>query len=101
MVSTYLSYDLVVRDMKASLDRTASDPQVAREAAYYKENIGKVTSVDEFLDNYRLYSYAMKAYGLEDMVYAKAFMKKVRNGGVAAITWVEVIPKVGVAVSQG
>ncbi|MBU3961108.1 MAG: DUF1217 domain-containing protein [Alphaproteobacteria bacterium] len=77
MVSTYLSYDLVVRDMKASLDRTASDAQVAREAAYYEENIGKVTSVDEFLDDYRLYSYAMKAYGLEDMTYATAFMKRV------------------------
>lgn len=77
MVSTYLSYDLVVRDMKASLDRTASDAQVAREAAYYEENIGKVTSVEEFLDDYQLYSYAMKAYGLEDMTYATAFMKKV------------------------
>lgn len=77
MVSTFLSYDLVVRDMKASLDRTASEAQTAREASYYKENIGKVTSVDEFLDDYRLYSYAMKAHGLEDMIYAKAFMKKV------------------------
>ncbi|MBW8445721.1 MAG: DUF1217 domain-containing protein [Arenimonas sp.] len=77
MVSTYLSYDLVVRDMKASLNRTASDAQVAREAAYYEENIGKVTSVEEFLDDYQLYSYAMKAYGLEDMTYATAFMKKV------------------------
>lgn len=77
MVSTFLSYDLVVRDMKASLDRTASDAQTAREASYYKENIGKVTSVEEFIDDYRLYSYAMKAHGLEDMIYAKAFMKKV------------------------
>ena len=81
MVSTYLSYDLVVRDMKASLDRTASDAQVAREAAYYEENIGKVTSVEEFLDDYQLYSYAMKAYGLEDMTYATAFMKKVLESG--------------------
>jgi hypothetical protein len=77
MVSTYLSYDLVVRDIKSSLNRTASDAQVARESAYYEENIGKVTSVDEFLDDYRLYSFAMKAHGLEDMTYAKAFMRKV------------------------
>ena len=50
---------------------------MARNAAYYKENIGKVKTVDDFLKNDRLYQYAMKAYGLEDMVYAKAFMKKV------------------------
>ena len=30
MVSTYLSYNLVNRDIKASLTRTASDPLVAR-----------------------------------------------------------------------
>ncbi len=46
-------------------------------AQYYKENIGNVKTVDEFLDDYRLYSYAMKAHGLEDMTYAKAFMRKV------------------------
>ncbi len=77
MVSTYLSYDLVTRDLKATLSRTASDAQIAREAAYYKEHIGEVKNVDEFLDDYRLYAYAMKAHGLEDMTYAKAFMKKV------------------------
>ena len=77
MVSTYLSYNLVTRDLRASMDRTASQAQVSRETDYYEENIGKVTSVDEFLDDYRLYSYAMTAYGLEDMTYAKAFMKKV------------------------
>ncbi|SSC65094.1 DUF1217 domain-containing protein [Ciceribacter selenitireducens] len=77
MVSTYLSYDLVVRDIKSSLNRTAADRQVTRESAYYEANIGNVTSVDEFLDDYRLYSFAMKAHGLEDMTYAKAFMRKV------------------------
>lgn len=77
MVSTYLQYNLLTRDMKTSLNRTAEQTQVARDTAYYKENIGKVTTIDEFLDDYRLYSYAMKAHGLEDMTYAKAFMKKV------------------------
>ena len=77
MVSTYLSYDLVNRDLKASLARTASDSVVARQTAYFQENISKVSSVEEFLDDYQLYSYAMKAHGLEEMTYAKAFIKKV------------------------
>ncbi|WP_377295937.1 DUF1217 domain-containing protein [Rhizobium sp. SGZ-381] len=77
MVSTYLSYDLVNRDLQASLKRVAKQSDVSREAAYYKENISKVTSVDDLLGDYRLYSYAMKAFGLEDMTYAKAFMRKV------------------------
>lgn len=77
MVSTYLSYNLVNRDMKASLNRTASDPIVTRQTEYFKENIGKVSTIDEFLDDYQLYSYAMKAHGMEEFTYAKAFMRKV------------------------
>lgn len=77
MVSTYIDYNLITRDMKTSIQRTSQQVLVARETEYYKDNIGKVTSIDEFLDDYRLYSYAMKAHGLEDMTYAKAFMRKV------------------------
>jgi hypothetical protein len=77
MLSTYTSYNLLTRDMLTSLDRTANETVNARDTAYYKETIGKVTSVDEFLDDYRLYTYAMKAHGLEEMSYAKAFMRKV------------------------
>jgi hypothetical protein len=77
MVSTFLSYNLVTRDLKASLDRVASDSTVTRQTQYFKDNIGKVTSAEEFLDDYQLYSYAMKAHGLEEMTYAKAFIKKV------------------------
>lgn len=83
MLSTYTSYNLIAKDMLTSLNRTAAETTNAREAAYYKENIGKVGSVDAFLDDYRLYSYAMKAYGLEEMTYAKAFMRKVLESDLA------------------
>ncbi|ATN33045.1 flagellar protein [Rhizobium sp. ACO-34A] len=63
--------------MKTSLTRVANESTVSRDTAYYEENIGNITTVDEFVNDYRLFSYAMKAYGLEDMTYAKAFMKKI------------------------
>ena len=77
MVSTYFGYSYITRNLKQSLTRVEQQQDVAREAAYYKANIGKVKTVDDFMKDYRLYHYAMKAYGLEDMAYAKAFMKKV------------------------
>ncbi|WP_411033546.1 DUF1217 domain-containing protein [Shinella sp. BYT-45] len=83
MLSTYTSYNLIASDMLKSLNRTAADAINAREAAYYRENIGKVGSVEEFLDDYQLYSYAMKAYGLEEMTYAKAFMRQVLESDLA------------------
>ncbi|MBW8854011.1 MAG: DUF1217 domain-containing protein, partial [Bradyrhizobium sp.] len=77
MVTTYFSYNYITRNLKQSLTRVEQQQDVAREAAYYKANIGKVKTVDDLMKDYRLYHYAMKAYGLEDMAYAKAFMKKV------------------------
>lgn len=81
-LSTYLNYRVYTADLNRTLARIAVDPQVARDAQYYNENIGKVKSVDDFLNNTRLFSYAMKAYGLEDMSYAKAFMRKVLTSDV-------------------
>jgi hypothetical protein len=85
-LSTYTSYLVVNRDMKSSLERVANQGTVAADTKYYEENIGKVNSIDEFLGDYRLYSYAMKSYGLGDMTYAKAYMRKVLESDVTDAT---------------
>ena len=77
MLSTYLDYRVYAQNLTTSLQHVAAEPNVARDQQYYQQNIGKVTSVDDFVGNYRLFSFAMKASGLEDMTYAKAFMRKV------------------------
>ncbi|WP_398470615.1 DUF1217 domain-containing protein [Tardiphaga sp.] len=77
MVSTYLNYNQVSRNLQQSLNKVAQQATVSRDTAYYKENIGKVTTVDDLLNDYRLYTYATTAFGLEDMAYAKAFIRKV------------------------
>lgn len=82
MLSTSLSYSLISRDIDRSLTRIQNQPMVARETQYYQENIGKVTTIEEFVDDTRLFNYAMKAFGLQDMAYAKAFMVKAMEEGV-------------------
>jgi len=77
VLSTYSSYLIVNKDLSTSLNRVASEAVTKRETDYYQKNIGKVKTVDDFMSDYRLYSYAVKAHGLEDMAYARAFMKKV------------------------
>jgi hypothetical protein len=82
VLPTGLSYQLIAGDIDRSLDRTAKEPVVSRESAYYLAHIGEVKSIDDFLGNDRLFKYAMKAFGLQDMDYAKAFMRKVLTEGV-------------------
>ncbi len=83
MVSTYLSYQLIARDMPKAIDRVERQPMVDRETKYYLENISKVKTIDEFVKDDRLFRYAMKAHGLEDMSYAKAFMVKALKEGLS------------------
>lgn len=77
MISTYLLYQSYAANLPKTLARVGSATDVSTAAQYYQDNIGKVTSVDDFINNQRLFSYATTAYGLSDMAYAKAFMKKV------------------------
>lgn len=82
MLTTYTDYQLISKDLQKSLDRKAAEPIVAREVEYYLANIENVKSIDDFLGDRRLYAFAMKAFGLEDMTYAKAFMRKALTEGV-------------------
>ncbi|GJE74378.1 DUF1217 domain-containing protein [Methylorubrum suomiense] len=86
MTDTLTRYRLIVQDLPNSLKRKAAEPTVSRDTAYYEANIGKVRTVDDLMADRRLYTYAMKAYGLEDMTYAKAFMRKVMTEGAGSRT---------------
>lgn len=77
MISSFQSYTFYTKDINQTLSRKAADAVISRELQYYRDTIGSITSIDEFLANDRIYAYAMKAYGLEEMTYAKAFIRKV------------------------
>ena len=82
MTTTYTSYNLITRDLPRSIERIASQPQIARESEYYLSRISEIKTIDEFMADTRVFNYAMKAHGLEDMDYAKAFMRKVLTEGI-------------------
>lgn len=77
MTSTFLTLQLFTQNLPRSLATTAAKPDVARDTKYYQDNIDKVTSVDQFLNDHRLFSIAMQANGMGDMTFATAFMRKV------------------------
>ena len=82
MLSTTQSYRLLAKDLPRALDTAAGRPVVKREAKYYLDNITKVKSADDLVGNRRLFSFAMKAFGLEDMTYAKALVRKALIEGI-------------------
>lgn len=82
MLSAMVYFNAITRDYSQSLARTAATSAVARETEYYLANIAKVKTIDDLLKDQRLYTYAMKAFGLEDMVRAKGLIRKVLEGGI-------------------
>lgn len=82
MFSTPIGYQLIASDLTAALKRTSEQPVVQRESEYYLETIKTIKSVDDFISNDRVFKYAMKAFGLQDMDYAKAFMRKALTEGI-------------------
>lgn len=82
MTTTYTSYRLVSQDMTRSIERVSQEPLVERDTEYYLANISKIKNIDDFMADTRIFNYAMKAHGLEDMTYAKAFIRKALSEGV-------------------
>ena len=82
MINTYVGYQQIARDITKAIERVEAQPMVKRETEYYLETISEIKSAKEFVANDRLFRYAMKAHGLEDMAYAKAFMVKALEGGI-------------------
>ncbi|MCG7392012.1 DUF1217 domain-containing protein [Microvirga sp. ACRRW] len=83
MVSTSTRYQIVTNNLARTKTLIANDASVKRDTEYYNKTIKTIKTVDEFIKNDRVFKYAMKAYGLEDMAYAKAFIKKMLNEGVS------------------
>ncbi len=82
MLTATANFRLITENLPRSLQTTAARPDVERQTEYYLANISEVKSAEEFIANDRLFRYAMKAHGLEEMTYAKAFMRKVLDEGI-------------------
>lgn len=82
MVGTVASYQQIVRNFERSLKIITERPDIKKDSAYFLANIRTVTSAEDFLKNDRLYNFAMTAFGLKDMIYGKAFMRKVLTEGI-------------------
>jgi hypothetical protein len=81
-VTTTSDYLNITQNLARTQAMTAASPEVKTATAYYAANIGKITSIDQFVGNYRLLSYALNAYGLSDQINNTALIKQVLEGGV-------------------
>ncbi len=83
-MSTFTTYLSIANNLSRYETMTAADPTVAQATKYYQANIGNVTTPAQFVNNTRLFNYAMSAFGLSDMTYAKSLIQKVLEQGTSS-----------------
>jgi hypothetical protein len=81
MTSTLSTYLQISGNMTRWRNIASSEPLVKAQTAYYKQNISSIKTPKDLVNNYRLFSYAMNAFGLGDMMYAKGLIQKVLEQG--------------------
>ena len=84
MTSTTASYLSIANNLSRYQRTTEADPTVKSDTAYYLANIGKVKSISDFVNNYRLLTYALTAFGLQGETNAKGLVTAVLRGGVSS-----------------
>lgn len=82
--STLSTYLQISNNMTKWDNITAAQPAVQQATAYYQANIGNVKTPADLVNNYRLFSYVLTAYGLGDMTYAKGEIQKVLEQGTSS-----------------
>lgn len=83
MGSTLLQLDFLNRTRETQLDRWRASPMETRAIDKFKEGAREIHSLDDFMKNDAVYNFVMKAYGLEEMAFAKAFIRKIVEEGTS------------------
>ena len=84
MSSTLADYMMIANNQDRYQTLTANEPMVKAQTEYYQANIANVKTPSDLVNNYRLFSYVMTAYGLGDMIsYGKGEIQKIMEEGTS------------------
>lgn len=78
----YAGWKVLQATLETQEARFSEDPAQSRDRAYFKENIGAITSAEDLVKDYRLLRVALGAFGLQDDLPNRAFVEKVLSDGV-------------------
>jgi hypothetical protein len=72
------------RTYESQVDLFSKSPQLDRDTEYFRENIGNVKTARELVQDRRLLSVALGAFGLQDDIDNRFFIQKILEEGTTA-----------------
>lgn len=79
--SGYAGWAFLKRNMASQQATLQATAQSKRDETYFRENIGKISTAAELVEDRRLLSVALTAFGLEGDIKNKAFIRKILEEG--------------------
>jgi hypothetical protein len=79
--SGYSGWAFLKRTMPAQQEAFQKSAELVRDEDYFRANIGSINSAEELVSDRRLLSVALGAYGLDDDIDNRFFIKKVLEEG--------------------
>jgi hypothetical protein len=71
-----VDYQLATANQAQLMAQFLRTPQYAQDLAAYQAGVGKITTVDQFLNNYKVLKVALAAYNMQDIIDQKGLLKK-------------------------
>ncbi len=83
-MSGYAGWAFLNRTLEKQEEAFAQSPEIARDIAYFEQNIGKINSAEELVNDRRLLKVALGAFGLDADIDSRAFIRKILEEGTLA-----------------
>lgn len=83
-VGGYAGWRFLERTMERQQDVFNKSATMQRDLDYFAEKIGDVRSADQLVGDYRLLKVALGAFGLQDDIGSKFFIRKILSEGTSA-----------------
>ncbi len=80
-VSGFNGWQILSRTKDTQQEAFNQSAEITRELNYFAENIGKITTAEELVGDYQLLKVALGAYGLDEDIDSKFFLKEVLSDG--------------------
>ncbi|MGH1466649.1 MAG: DUF1217 domain-containing protein [Cognatishimia sp.] len=76
-LGSQMALNLVDRTRDRQMESLKSEAQHQRLAEGFRERIASITTPEEFVKDFEVYSFVMKAHDLEDEIYGKGMIRKI------------------------
>lgn len=83
-LSGYVGWRFLERTLESQQSAFAESQPVSRATDYFRENIGNVLTADDLVNDRRLLSVALGAFGLDDDINNKAFIRRILADGTTS-----------------